>query len=234
MVRAVGVEARTADERAQACAGLGREIPLIIGGQRVTTGAWRDALNPSRPKEIVARVAQADQQAADRAVQAAADAFRSWRRVPAHERAEGLFRLAQRMEQKRFELAALEALECGKPWREADADVSEAIDYCNYYGIYPSQYQTATRALPDSILSTYHLSVTSYIFNKVSNWIAGAVYRNSVSGSFLALGLTRSPDIRLTGLSLLCAYKPRLYRSEYTVNGTSRLVVLQLGQTGGV
>lgn len=111
---------------------------------------------------------------------------------------------------------------------------SEASYYCNYYGIYPSQYQTATRALPDSILATYHLSVTSYIFNKVSNWIAGAVYKNSVSGSFLALGLTRSPDIRLTGIGLLCAYKPRLYRSEYTVNGTSRLVVLQIGQTGGV
>ncbi len=111
---------------------------------------------------------------------------------------------------------------------------SEASYYCNYYGIYPSPYQTATRALPSSILSTYHLTVTSYIFDQVDNWIAGAVYKNNVSGSFLALGLTRSPDIRLTALSLLCNFKPRLYRSEYTATGTSRLVVLQLGQTGGV
>jgi hypothetical protein len=110
---------------------------------------------------------------------------------------------------------------------------SDASYYCNYYGIYPSPYQTATRALPDSILTTYHLSVTSYIFNKVNNWIAGAVYTNRIQGSFLALGLTRTSDIRLTGLGLLCAYKPRLYRSEYTANGTSRLVVLQLGQAGG-
>jgi hypothetical protein len=111
---------------------------------------------------------------------------------------------------------------------------SEAIYYCNYYGIYPSPYQMATRALPSSILTTYHLTVTSYIFNQVGNWIAGAVYRNSVSGLFLALGLTRTPDIRLTGLGLLCAFKPRLYRSEYTATGTSRLVVLQLGQVGGI
>lgn len=111
---------------------------------------------------------------------------------------------------------------------------SEALYYCNYYGIYPSPYQTATRALPSSILSTYHLTVTSYIFNQIGNWIAGAVYRNNVSGSFLALGLTRTPEIRLTALGLLCAYKPRLYRSEYTAAGTSRLVVLQLGQVGGV
>jgi len=111
---------------------------------------------------------------------------------------------------------------------------SEALYYCNYYGIYPSPYQTSTRALPDSILNTYHLTATSYIFNTVNHWIAGAVYKNRVSGLFLALGLTRTPDIRLTGLGLLCAFKPRLYRSEYTASGTSRLVVLQLGQVGGV
>jgi hypothetical protein len=111
---------------------------------------------------------------------------------------------------------------------------SEALYYCNYYGIYPSPYQTSTRALPDSILNTYHLTVTSYIFNPVSHWLAGAVYKNRATGMLLALGLTRTPDIRLTGLSLLCAFKPRLYRSEYTASGTSRLVVLQLGQVGGI
>jgi hypothetical protein len=114
---------------------------------------------------------------------------------------------------------------------------SEATYYCNYYGIYPSPYQTATRALPQSIRTTYHLTVTSYIFDQVGNYIPGAVYRNNRdtrTGSFLALGLTRTPDIRLTGLGLLCAFKPRLYRSEYTASDTSRLVILQLGQVGGV
>jgi hypothetical protein len=111
---------------------------------------------------------------------------------------------------------------------------AEALYYCNYYGVYPSSYQTATRALPDSILNTYHLSVATYILNKVGTWLAGAVYKNRNSGSFLALGLARTPDIRLTALGLLSYYKPRLYRSEYTASGTSRLVVLQLGQVGGV
>jgi hypothetical protein len=111
---------------------------------------------------------------------------------------------------------------------------SQALYYCNYYGVYPSTYHTATRALPDSILSRYNLIVTSYILDKVDTWIPGAFYRHTVSGGFLALGLTRTPDIRLTALGLLCDYKPRLYRSAYTANGTSRLVVLQLGQVGGV
>ncbi|MEM3703535.1 MAG: hypothetical protein QXX79_03835 [Candidatus Bathyarchaeia archaeon] len=123
---------------------------------------------------------------------------------------------------------------------------SEALYYCNYYGIYPAPYQTSTRALSESILNTYHLpeSRVVYIFNKVyrsnSWWIPGAIFRhvaegdNKVTGSFFALGLTRTPDIRLTAVGLLCAFKPRLYRSVYTAVDATRLVVLQLGQVGGV
>ncbi|MEM2911368.1 MAG: hypothetical protein QW146_02555 [Candidatus Bathyarchaeia archaeon] len=109
----------------------------------------------------------------------------------------------------------------------------EALYYCDYYGIYPAPYQTATRALPSWITNTYNLRVTTYIFNPSGNWLAGAVFRHAVSGAFLALGLTRTPDIRLTALGLLSEYKPRLFRSEFNATGTSRLVVLQLGQVGG-
>jgi hypothetical protein len=119
---------------------------------------------------------------------------------------------------------------------------SQAIDSSNYYGIYPSPYQTSTRALPADYITTYNLNVTTYVFNQVGNSIPAAVYRHKVTvggttqyqGGFYAIGLTRTPDIRLTALGLLADYKPRLYRSEYTANGTSRLVVLQLGLVGGV
>ena len=37
------------------------------------------------------------------------------------------------MRRDRFELAAIEVFECGKPWREADGDVAEAIDFCEFY-----------------------------------------------------------------------------------------------------
>lgn len=115
-----------------------------------------------------------------------------------------------------------------------------ALYYSNYYGIYPSSYQTATRALPSSVTTTYHLTISTYVFNQVDNWIPGAIYKhvavgdNKVTGSLFSLGLARTPDIRLTAIGLLSDYKPRLYRSEYTANGTSRLVVLQLGLVGGV
>jgi hypothetical protein len=115
-----------------------------------------------------------------------------------------------------------------------------AVDACNYYGVYPSSNQTSTRALADSIRQTYHLEIGMHIFNPVSGYNPGTIYNHvfggtsTITGSLLALGLTRTPDIRLTGIGLLSYYHPRLYRSEYTAYGTSRLVVLQLGLVGGV
>jgi len=118
---------------------------------------------------------------------------------------------------------------------------SEAVNFCNYYGIYPSPYQTSTRALPTSIISQYSLDVTTNMFGTVSGYNPGAVYRHTVTvsgktnfqGGFYALGLTRTPDIRLTALGLLCDYQPRIYSSDYNSYDTSRLVVLQLGLVGG-
>ena len=115
---------------------------------------------------------------------------------------------------------------------------NEVIESSNYYGIYPSPYQTSTRALPASYASEYHLDITTNVFNSGGS-IPAAVYRHTEAsgdyqGGFYAIGLTRTPDIRLTALGLLADYRPRLYRSEYTANGTSRIVILQLGLVGGV
>jgi hypothetical protein len=111
-----------------------------------------------------------------------------------------------------------------------------AMDACNYYGIYPSESQTSTRALSSAIQTTYHLSVGVNVLDPVSGYYPGTLYTHgttTITGSFLALGLTRTPDIRLTALGLLSHYQPRVYASEFTATGTSRLVVLQLGLAGG-
>ncbi|MFO0840363.1 MAG: L-glutamate gamma-semialdehyde dehydrogenase [Phycisphaerae bacterium] len=123
-----------ADALAHVRTRLGREYPLIVGGKRIATKEWDDSVNPSRPGEVVGRIAQADRAASENAAEVAYDAFRQWRRVKPHERAACLFRAAEIMERRRFDLSAVMSLECGKPWREADADTSEAIDFCNYYG----------------------------------------------------------------------------------------------------
>ena len=77
------------------------------------------------------------------------------------------------------------------------------------------------------------------MFNPKDNYLPGSVYRHvftdstDTTGSFLAIGLTRTPDIRVTTLGLLSYYQPNLFVSGYTVSDTSRLVVLQLGLVGG-
>ncbi len=112
---------------------LGRSYPLVIGGEAVTTEEWFDSINPSKPSEVVGKVAQATTVEADRAVAAARKAFPMWRLTRPGDRAEFLRKAADRMESRRFELAATMVLEVGKPWREADADVTEAVDHCRYY-----------------------------------------------------------------------------------------------------
>ena len=113
-----------------------------------------------------------------------------------------------------------------------------AVDSCNYYGIYPSTYQTSTRALSNSILQSYNLAIGLNVFNPVGTYNPGSIYNHEstgsteITGSLLALGLTRTPDVRVTGLSLLSYFHPRLYASQYTSEGTSRIVILQLGLVG--
>jgi hypothetical protein len=114
---------------------------------------------------------------------------------------------------------------------------NDASYYSNYYGLYPAPYQTATRALPSSIQGTYHLTVTSSVFDPVNNWYGAATFKHTGTGALTAIGLTRIPDIRITALALLMDYHPILYKSEFTLRPgerpTQRLVVLQLGQQGG-
>lgn len=117
--------------------------------------------------------------------------------------------------------------------------------HTNYYGIYPPPYQTSTRALHSSILTTYDLRIDGkygYVFQQTGEWIPGATYchiggDNQVHGVFTAIGLTRTPDIRVTALALLMHYHPYIYRTELTLSPderpTQRLVILQLSQQGG-
>ncbi|MBI4314029.1 MAG: bifunctional proline dehydrogenase/L-glutamate gamma-semialdehyde dehydrogenase [Candidatus Omnitrophica bacterium] len=112
----------------------GRRWPLVIGKSRLTTDLWMSSRNPSHPKEIAGHVAKAERQHAEMAVKAASEAFPAWKALPPAGRAVIFKQVAQRMRQKRFELAAWEILETGKTWREADADVSEAVDFIEYYG----------------------------------------------------------------------------------------------------
>ncbi len=112
---------------------LGRTYPAIIAGKRAPVAATFDSLNPSHQREIVGRCAKSTPPQAVQAIEAAVQAFPAWRDTGADARADALVRTAAVLRRRRFELAAWEVFECAKPWREADADVAEAIDFCEYY-----------------------------------------------------------------------------------------------------
>jgi RHH-type proline utilization regulon transcriptional repressor/proline dehydrogenase/delta 1-pyrroline-5-carboxylate dehydrogenase len=114
---------------------FGRTYPVVIDNQPQPVAKTLDSLNPSRISERVGTVAVATVEQANAAVASCLRAFDAWRDTPVEERAAFLKRVAQQFRRRRFELAAWICLETGKPWRESDADVAEAIDFCEYYAI---------------------------------------------------------------------------------------------------
>lgn len=104
-----------------------------IGGEPMATSAKFDSCNPAKKSERLGTIARAGVEAADAAVAAARAAFSNWKSTSVWRRAEVLFETARLLRERRLELAAWEVFECGKQWREADADVAEAIDFCEYY-----------------------------------------------------------------------------------------------------
>ena len=113
---------------------LGREYPLVIGGERITTESKLDSFNPANRTQLVGRFNKATKELANKAVESAAEAFKSWRNTPAQQRAEFLFRIAAILRERRHEFSAWMIYEVAKTWPEADADTAEAIDFCEFYG----------------------------------------------------------------------------------------------------
>jgi RHH-type proline utilization regulon transcriptional repressor/proline dehydrogenase/delta 1-pyrroline-5-carboxylate dehydrogenase len=113
---------------------LGRTYPPVLDGRTVATVATLDSVNPSHKRQVIGKFGRATEEQARQAIAAAVAAFPAWRDTEPARRAEYLFAAAKVMRRRRFELAAWQVYECGKPWREADADVAETIDYCDFYG----------------------------------------------------------------------------------------------------
>jgi 1-pyrroline-5-carboxylate dehydrogenase len=112
---------------------LGADYPLIIGGQKLETGAWMTSYNPGQTSQLIGRSAKGGPAEIERALEAAWDAFQPWSALAMEDRIALVRRLADIMRHRRFELAAWMTLEAGKNYAEADADAAEAIDFCEYY-----------------------------------------------------------------------------------------------------
>ena len=112
---------------------LGFVVPIVIGGAREQSANVVTRENPSNQSELASRAYFATTEQANEAMDIAEKTFAIWRDVPARERADVLRRVANYFRERRYEICAWMVYEVGKPWRDADGDVAEAIDFCNFY-----------------------------------------------------------------------------------------------------
>jgi 1-pyrroline-5-carboxylate dehydrogenase len=112
---------------------LGREYDLIIGGKRVQTKDKIKSINPAKPSQIVGLHQKAGKEHVEPAMQAALAGFASWSRTSVEERASLLFSVGDLLRERKFEFCAWLVFEVSKNWAEADADIAETIDFCEYY-----------------------------------------------------------------------------------------------------
>ena len=112
---------------------FGHEYDLIIGGKRVQTADKIRSINPARPSQVVGVHQKAGKEHVEPAVQAAQKAFAHWSQTSVEDRASLLFRAADRLRERKFEFMAWLVFEVSKNWAEADGDISEAIDFCEFY-----------------------------------------------------------------------------------------------------
>jgi len=113
---------------------FGHEYSMYIAGQKVITADKRTSTNPSHPSHVIAVFQNATVEMSNQAIEAAHKYFDTWKKVPAQERVQCLFRAAKIIRERKFDLAALVCYEVGKTWVEADADIAETIDFLEFYG----------------------------------------------------------------------------------------------------
>lgn len=143
-------ENKAAMEKALAAVQLekGGHYPLVIGGEKINTEARITSINPSNTVDVVGTVARANVDLAEKAVEAAKQAFASWQYVCPAERSLYLFKASAVLRRRKFEFSAWLVEEAGKTWAEADADTAEAIDFMEYYARQMDKYAKGMEVTP--------------------------------------------------------------------------------------
>lgn len=112
---------------------FGKVWPLVINGEKISTGETLSSINPAHPRQIIGYWSKATAGHADAAVASARNAWPAWKNTLVEERAGIIERVGQLIQDRRFYWDSLLVYEAGKTWHEADIDISEAVDFCFYY-----------------------------------------------------------------------------------------------------
>ena len=124
----------------------------------------------------------------DAAIDRAADAFKTWRNVPAPKRGEFVRRLGEKLRQRKSDLAALVCWECGKIYQEALGEVQEMIDICDFgvglsrqlYGLTIASERPGHRMMeqwlplgPIGVITAFNFPVAVWAWNAMIALVCG-------------------------------------------------------------
>ncbi len=112
---------------------LGRDYPLVIGGERITTSDKLTSTDPGQKDRVVGTFSKADKALAEKAIETADRAFKTWSRASLEDRVGLVVSVAKMMRERKFYYEAWLVYEVGKTWPEADADIAETIDFAEFY-----------------------------------------------------------------------------------------------------
>ena len=116
------------------CGAAAVQVPLVIAGEEVLEDRTvRDCLDPSRPGVVVGRYRQATDADVARAADCAAEDPDGWRTMPVEQRFELLGKVAQQLRIARGDLVGATLADGGKTPMESDPEISEAIDFLEFY-----------------------------------------------------------------------------------------------------
>jgi RHH-type proline utilization regulon transcriptional repressor/proline dehydrogenase/delta 1-pyrroline-5-carboxylate dehydrogenase len=105
----------------------------VVAGQVVAETGWEWGTDPSRPTTPGYRWVSASTEVIEAAIAAAKSGQADWCQRPAGDRRAILRGAAESLSRSRSRLLTVMALDTGKTVREGDPEVSEAIDFANYY-----------------------------------------------------------------------------------------------------
>ena len=110
------------------------DVPIVVAGRELRGDrARRETVDPSRPDHVVARCAVADGSDVEEAVLCARRDPDRWRAMPVEARGDLLRFVAQLLRKRRADLMGIALAEAGKILVESDSEVSEAVDFCEFY-----------------------------------------------------------------------------------------------------
>ncbi|HVO56066.1 MAG TPA: L-glutamate gamma-semialdehyde dehydrogenase [Dongiaceae bacterium] len=185
-------ENRSAMEAAlkKVAAEAGREVPMYIDGKPVTTADKIKSTNPSHPSQVVGVSQSASAEQARQAVESAYAYFDTWKNVPAEQRVEILFRAANIVRQRKFEISALICAEVGKSWAEADADTAETVDFLEFYGREMLRYAGEHPVTPMSGEKNFMVYVPLGVGAAIPPWNFPAAIATGMTAAALVAGNT--------------------------------------------